>query len=62
MFIIKNLIIFRRRLQVNGSIYHERLYKGSMDCIKKTYKNEGIKGLYIGLGPNLLKIVPAAAI
>ena len=36
-----------------------KLYIDLRDCIKKTYKNEGILGFYRGCGINLLKIVPA---
>ncbi|KRW98526.1 Mitochondrial carrier domain [Pseudocohnilembus persalinus] len=60
--ITQPLDVIRRRLQVNGGVNHERLYKGGIDCIKKTIRNEGIKGLYIGVVPNLIKIVPAASI
>jgi len=34
-------------------------YSGSLDCIKKTYRGEGLQGFYKGLVPNLLRVVPA---
>ncbi|KAL8260934.1 hypothetical protein R6Q59_024983 [Mikania micrantha] len=37
-------------------------YKGMTDVFMKTYKNEGARGFYKGLFPNLLKVIPAASI
>ncbi|XP_044756063.1 mitochondrial folate transporter/carrier [Coccinella septempunctata] len=34
-------------------------YNGIMDCLRKTWKNEGWKGFYKGLGTNLVRVVPA---
>lgn len=34
-------------------------YKGNVDCVKKTWQNEGWRGFYKGLGTNLLRVVPA---
>jgi len=50
----------RKRLQVN--LGTETMYKGSLDCIKKTLAREGVKGFYAGIVPTLLKVAPAAAI
>ena len=33
-----------------------------MDVLKKTIQKEGIIGLYRGMTPNLLKVVPAVSI
>ncbi|KAJ8979237.1 hypothetical protein NQ317_009417 [Molorchus minor] len=38
------------------------LYTGTLDCFKKTIKNEGVKGLYKGMGAPLLGIAPIFAI
>lgn len=32
------------------------------DAIMKIYKNEGVKGFYKGLTPNLIKIFPASGL
>ncbi|QCD96954.1 solute carrier family 25 [Vigna unguiculata] len=40
----------------------QRSYKGMGDVFRKTYKNEGIRGFYKGIFPNLLKVVPSASI
>ncbi|MCI22841.1 calcium-binding mitochondrial carrier protein SCaMC-2 [Trifolium medium] len=37
-------------------------YRGMSDVFWKTLKDEGFRGFYKGLIPNLLKVVPAASI
>lgn len=34
------------------------LYAGLRDCLRKTYRSAGLRGLYDGLLPTLLKVVP----
>ena len=36
-------------------------YKGTIDCFAKMFKQEGIRGYYKGLAPNLLRVAPSAA-
>lgn len=38
------------------------LYSGTLDCIKRTIKLEGVKGLYKGMGAPLLGVAPIFAI
>ncbi|KAB0801081.1 hypothetical protein PPYR_05435 [Photinus pyralis] len=45
--------VIRARLQDQ---HHS--YTGSWDCIKKTFKYEGIRGFYKGLAPYLLHVTP----
>ncbi len=52
----------RKRMQMNGLLGAEKVYKNSLDCIKKVAAGEGVKGFYGGLVPTLLKVGPAAAI
>ncbi|XP_033209465.1 mitochondrial folate transporter/carrier isoform X2 [Belonocnema kinseyi] len=33
-------------------------YKGSLDCIRKTWRSEGIKGFYKGISPYILHVTP----
>ncbi|MCJ1269287.1 mitochondrial aspartate-glutamate transporter agc1 [Lobaria immixta] len=40
----------------------ELLYKNSIDCAKKVVKNEGFKGLYSGVLPQLIGVAPEKAI
>jgi len=49
--------VVRARLQDQ-----QNKYSGSMDCISKILRLEGIKGFYKGLSPNLLRVVPATMI
>uniref|UniRef100_A0A6G1S532 Solute carrier family 25 member 32 n=1 Tax=Aceria tosichella TaxID=561515 RepID=A0A6G1S532_9ACAR len=37
-------------------------YEGVFDVVKKTWRNEGLVGFYKGLGPSLLRVVPASAL
>lgn len=41
---------------------HKAVYANSFDCIKKIIKNEGLKGLYSGLGAQLVGVAPEKAI
>jgi len=40
----------------------QRVYKNSWDCFSKVFKNEGFRGLYKGLGPQLVGVAPEKAI
>ena len=40
----------------------ERLYKNSLDCAKKVVRNEGFRGLYSGVLPQLIGVAPEKAI
>ncbi|KAF2865132.1 mitochondrial carnitine/acylcarnitine carrier protein [Massariosphaeria phaeospora] len=45
----------KARLQVQYSVdKSKRLYSGPIDCLQKTYRNHGVKGLYHGLSATLL--------
>ncbi|KAI9660271.1 MAG: hypothetical protein M1831_003579 [Alyxoria varia] len=54
--------LLRTRLQTQGTATHTRTYTGLGDCIKQTIHGEGVRGLFKGLTPNLLKVVPAVSI
>ena len=54
--------LLRTRLQAQGTVLHPPTYTGVMDVFHKTMKNEGVKGLFKGITPNLLKVVPAVSI
>ena len=40
----------------------EMLYTNSLDCAKKVVRNEGFKGLYSGVLPQLVGVAPEKAI
>ena len=37
-------------------------YKNIVDCAKKVFDNDGIRGFYKGLVPNLIGVIPYAGI
>ncbi|KAF2460951.1 calcium dependent mitochondrial carrier protein [Lineolata rhizophorae] len=56
------LNLLRTRLQSQGTAQHPRTYDGIIDVTRKTIQGEGVRGLFKGLTPNLLKVVPAVSI
>ncbi|KAK7905908.1 hypothetical protein LTR67_000632 [Exophiala xenobiotica] len=54
--------LLRTRLQAQGTVLHPPTYTGIADVARKTLQNEGIKGLFKGVTPNLLKVAPAVSI
>ena len=54
--------LLRTRLQSQGTTQHSRTYTGVMDVTRQTIRGEGFRGLFKGLTPNLLKVVPAVSI
>lgn len=56
------LNLLRTRLQSQGTVLHPRTYTGIMDVTRQTIQGEGVRGLFKGLTPNLLKVIPAVSI
>ena len=56
------LDLVRSRLMMGASASGEVLYTGIGDCFAKTFRAEGVRGFYGGLGPTLLGIVPYAGV
>ncbi|KAM0756682.1 mitochondrial inner membrane protein [Meredithblackwellia eburnea MCA 4105] len=55
--------LVKTRMQNQRSkVVGELLYKNSIDCVKKVYKNEGFLGFYRGLPPQLVGVAPEKAI
>ncbi|XP_077210633.1 nicotinamide adenine dinucleotide transporter 1, chloroplastic-like [Tasmannia lanceolata] len=55
--------VVRSRLQEQGqSRNSENHYTGVIDCVKKIFRNEGIRGFYRGCATNLLRTTPSAVI
>ena len=55
--------LVKTRMQNQRSkVVGEVLYKNSIDCVKKVYKNEGARGFYRGLPPQLVGVAPEKAI
>lgn len=60
--IVYPINVLRTRLQAQGTVQHPQTYTGMWDVAQKTYRQEGMKGMYRGLMPNLMKVVPAVSI
>ncbi|CZT02630.1 related to peroxisomal Ca-dependent solute carrier protein [Rhynchosporium graminicola] len=60
--IVYPINLLRTRLQAQGTVLHPPTYDGIVDVARKTVQNEGFKGLFKGITPNLLKVVPAVSI
>ncbi|EFP89527.2 mitochondrial aspartate-glutamate transporter agc1 [Puccinia graminis f. sp. tritici] len=55
--------LVKTRMQNQRSkVVGELLYKNSMDCVQKVFKNEGFTGFYRGLPPQLIGVAPEKAI
>jgi len=53
--------VLRRRFQINTMSGMGYQYKSVFDAIRVIIKQEGVKGLYKGITPNLLKVAPSMA-
>lgn len=54
--------VLRTRLQAQGTVLHTPTYTGIADVTKRTLKSEGVRGLFRGITPNLLKVAPSVSI
>ncbi|KAK7427928.1 mitochondrial aspartate-glutamate transporter agc1 [Neonectria magnoliae] len=55
--------LVKTRLQNQRSaVPGQRLYKNSLDCFQKVIRNEGFRGLYSGVLPQLVGVAPEKAI
>lgn len=52
----------RRRMQLNGAGGKARQYATSWDCTKQIFRREGIRGFFQGVGTNVVRCIPGAAI
>ncbi|CAI5981261.1 unnamed protein product [Closterium sp. NIES-65] len=50
-----------KEMQV-GALKGRVVYKGTLDCIQRIVQEQGIQGLYRGLVPSCVKLMPAAGI
>lgn len=53
--------VLRRRFQINTMTGMGYQYKGVFDAIRVIIAQEGVRGLYKGIVPNLLKVAPSMA-
>ena len=59
--LIQSSDVLRRRFQINTMSGIGYQYKSIWDAIKIIVSQEGVRGLYKGLVPNLLKVAPSMA-
>ncbi|KAF9446354.1 mitochondrial carrier [Macrolepiota fuliginosa MF-IS2] len=52
--------VLRRKMQVTGMQGGPK-YNGALDALRSVVRSEGVRGLYRGLWPNLLKVAPSIA-
>lgn len=60
--VVYPLNLLRTRLQAQGTAVHPPTYDGIWDVTTRTVRNEGVRGLFKGITPNLLKVVPAVSL
>jgi solute carrier family 25 aspartate/glutamate transporter 12/13 len=62
-FMVYPIDLVKTRLQnQRGAQPGQRLYKNSIDCFQKVFRNEGLRGLYSGVLPQLVGVAPEKAI
>ncbi|KAJ2906596.1 hypothetical protein MKZ38_000851 [Zalerion maritima] len=62
-FMVYPIDLVKTRMQnQRGARPGERLYKNSIDCFQKVIRNEGVRGLYSGVLPQLVGVAPEKAI
>ena len=62
-FMVYPIDLVKTRLQnQRGALPGQRLYKNSIDCFQKVFRNEGLRGLYSGVLPQLVGVAPEKAI
>jgi hypothetical protein len=52
----------RRLMQLQGSRGTDTVFSGYWDCVRKTYRKEGISRFYRGLTINIIRMAPNAAV
>ena len=57
-----DLVKTRMQNQTKGAISSTLMYRNSLDCAGKVLKNEGLRGFYRGLAPQLVGVAPEKAI
>jgi solute carrier family 25 aspartate/glutamate transporter 12/13 len=62
-FMVYPIDLVKTRMQnQRSSRVGEKLYQNSLDCARKVIKNEGVRGLYSGVLPQMVGVAPEKAI
>ncbi|XP_014470750.1 PREDICTED: kidney mitochondrial carrier protein 1 [Dinoponera quadriceps] len=56
--VIRTRLMNQRRVRIAGSQLPSHIYRGSIDCLLQTIKNEGILALYKGFVPTWFRMGP----
>lgn len=61
-FMVYPIDLVKTRMQNQRSTAGHMLYKNSLDCARKVFLNEGFKGFYSGVTPQMIGVAPEKAI
>lgn len=61
-FMVYPIDLVKTRMQNQRGQVGQQLYKNSIDCFQKVIRNEGFRGLYSGVLPQLVGVAPEKAI
>jgi len=59
---LKLQIVSPTKLSASGMVNNEQVYRGIIDCLTRTYREGGIRGLYRGVGTNLNQLISISRI
>ena len=54
---LKLQIVSPKKLNASGMVNNEQVYRGILDCLAKTCREGGIRGLYRGVGMTLNHLI-----
>ena len=62
-FVLTPVELVKCRMQIQDTLPEEkRVYKGTLDCVKKIMQKEGIRGFFLGLTPCAIREIPGNGI
>jgi solute carrier family 25 (mitochondrial folate transporter), member 32 len=50
--------ILKHSAEIPSKFTKEKFFSGSLNCVKKTYQNEGFRGFYRGIPLQLIRVIP----
>lgn len=56
------LDVVRRRTQMKGLLPQQFQYNSTYHAFSTILRHEGVRGMYKGMAPNLLKVAPSVAV
>lgn len=52
--LLVRILTLHRMQNQRSTVVGQLLYKNSLDCVRKVFRNEGVLGFYSGIGPQLV--------